>query len=276
MRVGYLGPKGTFSEEAAARCFRKQDVELVAFPTIIDVLEEVQSGTIDKAVVPIENTFEGSITMSVDSLAASPDLFVQGEIIMAISQHLLGLEQVNFAEIKEVWSIPPALAQCRQFIRRHNLITKHFDSTVSAAREVKKQGRTDVGAIASEWAAKQEGLKIIKSNIQDSAENHTRFVVVTKGQQLLAEPQKTMLLIIPSQEQIGVLSNIAHVFATLNLNLSWIESRPTKTRLGTYQFYLDVEAGMEDVRMTKALAILRILDNNVRILGSYVTIKNPY
>lgn len=275
MRVGYLGPKGTFSEEAAARCFRKQDVELVAFPTIIDVLEEVQSGTIDKAVVPIENTFEGSITMSVDSLAASPDLFVQGEIIMAISQHLLGLEQANFAKIKEVWSIPPALAQCRQFIRRHNLITKHFDSTVSAAQEVKKQGRTDVGAIASEWAAKQEGLKIIKSNIQDSAENHTRFVVVTKGLQLLAEPQKTMLLIIPSQEQIGVLSNIAHVFATLNLNLSWIESRPTKTRLGTYQFYLDVEAGMEDVRMTKALAILRILDNNVRILGSYVTIKNP-
>jgi prephenate dehydratase len=275
MRVGYLGPRGTFSEEATARCFRTQDVELVAFPTIIDVLEEVQSGTIEKAVVPIENTFEGSITMSVDSLAASPDLFVQGEIIMAISQHLLGVEQANFAEIKEVWSIPPALAQCRQFIRRNNLTTKNFDSTVSAALEVKKQGRIDVGAIASEWAAKQEGLKIIKSNIQDSAENHTRFVIVTKGQQLLAEPQKTMLLIIPSQEQIGVLSNIAHVFATLNLNLSWIESRPTKTRLGTYQFYLDVEAGMEDVRMIKALAILRILDNNVRILGSYVTIKDP-
>ncbi|MDD2233831.1 MAG: prephenate dehydratase [Desulfitobacteriaceae bacterium] len=275
MRVGYLGPRGTFSEEATARCFRKQDVELVAFPTIIDVLEEVQSGTIDKAVVPIENTFEGSITMSVDSLAASPDLFVQGEIIMAISQHLLGLEQANFAGIKEVWSVPPALAQCRQFIRRNNLVTKNFDSTVSAALEVKKQGRIDVGAIASEWAAKQAGMKIIKSNIQDSAENHTRFVIVTKGQQLLAEPQKTMLLIIPSQEQIGVLSNIAHVFAALNLNLSWIESRPTKTKLGTYQFYLDVEVGMEDVRMTKALAILQILDNNVRILGSYITIKDP-
>jgi Prephenate dehydratase len=275
MRVGYLGPRGTFSEEAAARCFKQQDVELVAFPTIIDVLEEVQSGTVDKAVVPIENTFEGSITVSVDSLADSPDLFVQREITMAISQYLLGLEQTDFNKIKEVWSIPPALAQCRKFIKKYNLITKNFDSTVTAAIELKKQGRTDVGAIASEWAAKQLGLKILAGNIQDSTENHTRFVVVTKGQQLMANPQKTMLLIVPSQEYVGVLSNIAHVFATLNLNLSWIESRPTKTRLGTYQFYLDVEAGMEDERMSKALAILRILDNKVRILGSYVTINNP-
>lgn len=275
MRVGYLGPRGTFSEEAAARCFRQQDVELAAFPTIIDVLEEVQSGTIDKAVVPIENTFEGSITMAVDSLAASPDLFVQAEIIMAISQHLLGLEQAELTDIKEVWSIPPAFAQCRKFIREHHFNTRNFDSTVSAALDLKKQGRSDVGAIASEWAAKRLGLKILADNIQYSTENHTRFIIVTKGRQLMANPQKTMLLIIPSQEYVGVLSNITHVFAALNLNLSWIESRPTKTKLGTYQFYLDVEAGMEDERMSKALAILRIFDNNVRILGSYVTINNP-
>jgi prephenate dehydratase len=274
MKVGYLGPKGTFSEEAAVRYFKLQDVELVAFSTIIDVLEEVQAGTIDKAVVPLENTFEGSITMAVDSLAASPDLFVQGEITMAISQHLLGVKGAELADIKEVWSIPPALAQCRKFIRKHGLQTKSFDSTVSAAAELKEQGRKDVGAIASEWAAKQLDLKILASNIQDSSENHTRFVVVTKGQQLPAAPQKTMLQIVPCQEHIGVLANIAHVFASLNLNLSWIESRPTKTRLGTYQFYLDVEAGLEDERMSKALAILRLLDNKVRILGSYVTVEN--
>ncbi|MHB8126467.1 MAG: prephenate dehydratase [Desulfitobacteriaceae bacterium] len=271
MKVGYLGPKGTFSEEAASRYFEQQDVQLVAFQTILDVLEEVQSGTIDKAVVPIENTFEGSINLSVDSLAESPDLFVQGEIIMAISQHLLGVEQANLAEIKEVWSIPPAFAQCKKFIRKLRANVKNFDSTVSAAVEMKKQGRTDVGSIASEWAAKQLGLRILASNIQDSVENHTRFVVVTKGQELLEAPQKTMLLIVPCQEHTGVLSNIVHVFASLNLNLSWIESRPTKTRLGTYQFYLDVDAGLQDERMSKAISILQILENKVRILGSYVT-----
>jgi prephenate dehydratase len=275
MKVGYLGPRGTFSEEAASRCFKRQDVQLVAFPTIIDVLEEVQAGLIDKAVVPIENTYEGSITMAVDSLAASPDLFVQGEITMAISQNLLGVEEAELADIKEVWSIPAALAQCRKFIRERRLLTRSFDSTVSAATEVKKQDRRDVGAIASAWAAKQLGLRILAGNIQDSSENHTRFVVVTKGQQFLAAPKKTMLQVVPSQEHTGVLSNIAHVFASLNLNLSWIESRPTKTKLGTYQFYLDVEAGLEDKRMAKALSILRILDNKVRVLGSYVTIDDP-
>lgn len=271
MKIGYLGPRGTFSEEAASLYFEKQDVQLVAFQTILDVLEELQSGTIDKAVVPIENTVEGSINVTVDSLAESPDLFVQGEIILAISQHLLGVEHANLAEIQEVWSIPPAIAQCKKFIRKLRASVKNFDSTVSAAVEVKKQGRTDVGAIASAWAAKQLDLQILASNIQDSIANHTRFVVLTKGQELLEAPQKTMLLIVPGQEHTGVLSNIVHVFAFLSLNLTWIESRPTKTRLGTYQFYLDVEAGMQDERMSKALSILEILGHNVRILGSYVT-----
>ncbi|MCY0877205.1 MAG: prephenate dehydratase [Firmicutes bacterium] len=271
MLVGYLGPRGTFSEEAATRYYRTQDAELRAFSTIYDVLEEVQTGGIDAAVVPIENTIEGPINITLDSLSESADLFVQGEIILSVSQQLLGLEGAVLERIAEVWSIPPAIAQCRRFIRGLHARVSHYDSTAAAAAELKRSGRTDVGAIASVWAARQIGLRILAPHIQDTAENHTRFVIATKGQKTLPGAQKTMLLIAPNEEHVGLLASIVYIFAALNVNLTWIESRPTKTRLGTYQFYLDAEAPLQDDRMDKAVHILRTLGHSVRILGSYGT-----
>lgn len=271
MLVGYLGPRGTFSEEAATRYYRGQDVQLQAFATIYDVLDEVQTGGIDTAIVPIENTIEGPINITLDSLSESGDLFVQGEIVLSVSQQLLGLPGTTLDQIAEVWSIPPAIAQCRKFIRDLHARVAHFDSTAAAAAELKRAGRTDVGAIASEWAARQIGLEILAPHIQDTAENHTRFVVATKGRKLLPDAHKTMLLIAPSEEHVGLLASIVYIFAALNVNLTWIESRPTKTKLGTYQFYLDAEASLQDDRMDKAISILQTLGHSVRVLGSYGT-----
>ena len=271
MKIGYLGPKGTFSEEVTSRYFAGQDVQLVPLPTILSVLEEVESGTIDKGVVPIENTLEGAINVTVDSLGENPNLFVQGAVILRVSQHLLGLDDTHLDEIREVWSIPPAIAQCRKFIRTHKVHVKNYDSTAAAASELKKSGRKDVGAIASASAAKQIGLRILAENIHDAEANHTRFVVVTKGEQVPDTAEKTMLLIAPYQEHKGVLANILQIFSGLDLNLTWLESRPSKTRLGVYQFYLDVEAGLQDERISKALSILQILGHSVRTLGSYTT-----
>jgi prephenate dehydratase len=256
MKVGYLGPAGTFSEEAASQYESHEKVELSPFQTIVDVLDELEAGTIDKGVVPIENTIEGSINLTVDRLAQSADLYVQGEIILSVTQCLLGLQGTRLSDVREVWSIPPAIAQCRSFIKEIGATVKHFDSTASAALEVKKSDRTDVGAVASAWAANRLGLQILADHIQDTTVNHTRFVVVTKGKEVLDSPEKTMLLIIPCQEHKGVLANILNIFSGLDLNLTWIESRPTKTRLGIYPFYLDVEAGETDERMSKALSIL--------------------
>ncbi|MDR3270174.1 MAG: prephenate dehydratase [Peptococcaceae bacterium] len=269
MKVGYLGPKGTFSEEAASRYFAGVNAALYPFPTILDVLDEVETGAIDKGIVPIENTIEGSITFAVDRLTESEDLFVQGELILEVAQNLLGNAQVPLEELREIWSIQPALAQCRQLIRGLQVSVKNFDSTASAALAVKESGRTDVAAIASSWAARQLGLEIVADHIQDTASNQTRFVVVVKGKQILEQPRKTMMVLLPNHERSGVLMNILHVFYALDLNLTWIESRPTKKQLGTYQFYLDVESPLQDERMGKALSILQTLGHQVRVLGSY-------
>lgn len=269
MKVGYLGPKGTFSEEAAYSYFTEIETEMLPFPTIYDVLDEVEAGTIDKAIVPIENTIEGSIVFTVDRLADSPDLFVQGEVTLMISQHLLVNEQTKLENIREVWSVSPAIAQCRKFIKKLQAGVKLYESTANAALEVKKSGRTDVGAIASKWAAEQHKLQILASDIQDSDSNQTRFIIVTKGENPPEHPQKTMLQIIPGEEHQGVLANILQVFSAFGLNLIWIESRPTKLRLGTYQFYLDIEAGMDDERIVKSLSILKTMGHHTRILGSY-------
>ncbi|UOF90062.1 prephenate dehydratase [Fodinisporobacter ferrooxydans] len=272
-KVGYLGPAGTFSEQAASRYTSNEYVELLPFQTIVDVLDGLDSGMIDKGVVQIENTIDGSINLTLDRITQSADLFVQGEITLSITQCLLGIPGAKISDIREVWSIPPAIAQCRSFIKKIGATVKHFESTASAAEEAKKSGRTDVGAVASAWAANRIGLQILADQIQDTAVNHTRFVVVTKGKEPLDFPDKTMLLIIPCQEYKGALANILNIFSVLNLNLTWIESRPTKTRLGTYQFYLDVEAGETDECMSKALSILGMLGHKIRVLGIYKASK---
>ncbi len=269
LKIAYLGPRGTFSEEAATRYFSRENVNLVPFTTLLDVLEEVQIGGMDKGVVPIENTIEGSINMMVDALADSPDLFAEAEIVLPVAQHLLGNDGSRLEDIREIWSIAPALAQCRKLIRQLHATVRHFDSTASAAQALKESGRTDAGAVASAWAAGQVGLCVVAQNIQDNMENHTRFLVVSKDGRTPEKAEKTMLQIIPCAEHTGVLANIVHVFAALDLNLTWIESRPTKTRLGTYHFYLDVAAGLQEDGMQRAISILEIMGHQVRTLGSF-------
>jgi prephenate dehydratase len=269
MRVAYLGPAGTFSEEAAYRCFSAVDIAWHVCPTIPDVLDAVSSGTADQGVIPIENSIEGSVNAALDRLLELDNLFVCREIVLPIEQHLLGLPGTSLDQVQEVWSIPPALAQCRQFLQRHNLRQQHFPSTAAAAQAVIDSGRSDVAAVASKWAATKMGLHILSDNIQDAQANHTRFVVVTRDTTPPENASKTMLLVLPAAEHAGVLAQILNVFASFGLNLTWIVSRPAKTVLGMYQFALDVEAGLSDYRMHKSLEILRIYGHHVRVLGSY-------
>jgi prephenate dehydratase len=271
VRVAYLGPEGTFSEEAAFRCFDAAGVTWQVCPSISDVLEAVANGVADQGIVPIENSIEGSVNVALDGLLEVDNLFVCREIVLPIEQHLLGLPGTSIDHVQEVWSVPPALAQCRQFVQRTKLRQRHFPSTAAAAKAVLQSGRSDVAAIASKWAATKMGLHILSDNIQDTEANHTRFVVVKRDTTPPESASKTMLLLFPAAEHAGVLAQILNVFASLGLNLTWIVSRPAKTVLGRYQFTLDVEAGLSDERVQKALEILRIYGHHVRVLGSYVT-----
>ncbi|MFC7393422.1 prephenate dehydratase [Scopulibacillus cellulosilyticus] len=270
MKVAYLGPKGTFSEEASFRYFKGDDIDWHMSYSVLDVLEAVREGTVDKGIVPIENSIEGTITMTVDGLLMY-ELFVEGEIVLPVTLNLLTSAETSLTNIKEVWSIAPALAQCREFTRKLKVLTKHFDSTSSAAEAVKNSERNDVAAVASEWAAKALDLHVLERSIQDNEVNHTRFVVVSKTQSTPPNPHKTMLLVTPNEDNAGVLSKILNVFSALNINLTWIESRPTKKKLGTYQFFLEAAAGEKDRAMEKAITILQTLEHQVSILGSYNT-----
>ena len=172
-------------------------------------------------------------------------------------------------EIKEIWSIPPALAQCRHFTKEQKATTKHYSSTANAAQTLREEGRTDAGAIASEWAATTFGLEIAKRDVHDFAGNSTRFLILSKEPNGAAEASKTMILVTPTEDRPGLLAIILNVFSSLGVNLSWIESRPTKKKLGTYRFFIEAQQGMHETDLQKAVAILETYGHHVRVFGSY-------
>lgn len=272
MKIAYLGPEGTFSEEAALRYFNSDKTDWQICETISDVLHAVNEGTVQRGFVPIENSIEGTINMTLDGLLKY-DLYIKGEVILPVSLHLLTLNDVELEQITEVWSIPPALAQCRNFIRGINAKSKHFNSTASAAKALSDQRKPYIAAVASERSAYRFDLKVAKKNIQDYKENETRFVEVVKNPNNDTETSKTMVLVTPTDEHPGILATILNVFSSLSINLTWIESRPTKKKLGTYCFFIEAATGKGHVNMKKAVSILQIYGYDVRILGSYNTTK---
>ncbi|PWK04945.1 prephenate dehydratase [Tumebacillus permanentifrigoris] len=268
MLVGCLGPKGTFTEEASRQYFVEEDVEWSLFPSILDTLEALVEKAVDRVVVPIENSIEGSVTMTLDGLTQYEELFVEAEIVMPIRQNLLALAGTQFDQIREVWSHPQALAQCRHYVRKLGATVKTYDSTAAAAADVAASGRTDVAAIGTLLAAQNNALAVLEASVQDVADNFTRFVVIRRTGKTVAKAEKTLLHVQFGQDQPGALVHVLNVFAALSLNLSHIESRPTRKKLGTYQFFIDVEAGWQEDSLQKAISIVETYGHQVRVLGT--------
>ncbi|WP_082360862.1 prephenate dehydratase [Bacillus sp. FJAT-28004] len=267
IKVAYLGPKGTFSEEAAHQYFA-DSTEWVMHESILDVLEAVHSEEVDKCIVPIENSIAGNIHMTIDGLLMY-NLHIEADLVFTVSLHLIGNPEADINEITTVRSINPAINQCREFIKRNHLKTEYTDSTAKAAQSIKES--LTVAAIASKSVAEQYRLKILDSEIQDHSANHTRFIVVSKKMPSGKEQMKTMLLITPNNEFPGVLSSILNVFSALGINLTWIESRPTGKQLGTYRFLIETEMVQDEPRMNKAMKIFETFGHQVHIVGSYST-----
>lgn len=268
MKIAYLGPKGTFSEEAAFGYFTEGQIDWQMYGAIFEVLEAVENGVAEKGIVPIENSIEGTITATVDELL-NQNLFIESEVILPVALHLLALEGSTLEDIEEIWSISPALAQCREEIKKLQASSKQFNSTAAAAEALQQTQQKNAAAIASRFAAETFSLQILKENIQDNVENHTKFIVVTKQQDTCITPKKTMLLVTPTEDYPGLLSIILNVFTALSINITWIESRPTKKKLGTYRFYIEAEIGLHTEQMRKAITILETFGHQVRIFGSY-------
>lgn len=274
-KIGFLGPEGTFTEIAAKTLFEEQ--ERLPFPTIRTCLEAVEEGDIDYGVVPLENTIEGSVNMTLDLLSQQVSLPIVGELVLPIRQHLLVLPELeDLHTIKTVQSHPHAIAQCHQYLQDElpHVELKNAASTSAAAEFVKNTRDMSEAAIGNELAAEKYGLKIAKSNIHDTEENDTRFLVVHKTPEplprtnLFREDRVTYKIILPS-DYPGALHQVLSAFAWRNLNLTKIESRPMKTGLGNYFFILDVERPNKDILLKGVKEEIQALGIGISILGEY-------
>ncbi|TDL34423.1 prephenate dehydratase [Jeotgalibacillus sp. S-D1] len=277
MKIAYLGPEASFTHHAVTKSF-VQD-ELIPFATIPDCLEALTAGNVDRAVVPLENTLEGSVPITVDYLFHDVDLHITAELVSPIEQHLMVHPDNHnkWEDITKIMSHSHALAQCHKYLyyRFRGRVFEPSTSTSAAARYVSEHPEETIGAIGNSLAAATYGLDIVEKNIHDFHFNHTRFVVLsstpaTEELQLEgATPKSTLMITLPSDDRPGKLHQVLSAFSWRNLNLSKIESRPLKTGLGNYFFIIDVEQSMEGVLINGAIDELEALGCTVKVLGSY-------
>lgn len=271
-RVGFLGPVGTFTEQAMLREPDLAELEAVPYPLMTDVLFAVAEGEVDLGVVPVENAIEGTVNATVDTMAFDVDVMIQRELLEPVSLHLLTVPGAELSEVREVVSIPVASAQCRSWLREHLPQVDHVaaGSTAEAAATVAKAGDPTVAAIANERAARVYGLEITGADIEDHPENQTRFVVV--GRSGIPAPtghDKTSIVVFQRADRPGSLLAILQEFAARSINLSLLLSRPTKTSLGDYCFVLDLDGHLADPVVADCLRTIRATQSDVKFLGSY-------
>ena len=265
-RVGYLGPAGSFSHEAASRL---GDVEVVACGSIPDVLAAVAEAAVDLGVVPIENAIEGTVSATIDGLVFDHDLVIQREIVLPIRLHLLARPGVTQAQVTGVRSYVHALAQCRTYLHDAGLATVQTTSTSQAAQEVAASDEP-WAAVASAMAGELFGLVPIASDIEDHPGNATRFVVV--GREAIAAPtgrDRTTIVCFQDADRPGSLYGILGRFAARDINLTKLESRPTKRALGDYCFVIEFDGHLADDLVADCLADLQSHLARVKFLGSY-------
>lgn len=276
--IAYLGPAGTYSEMAALRYLQisHPDLEhdssrMCPYPTIPQAINAAENGNVEIAVVPVENSIQGGVTMTLDSLWRSESLQIQQAIVLPIA-HALISRAANLDQVKVIYSHPQALAQCQQWIEQ-NLPTAQLIATDSTADGVANVSRDQsIAAIASQRAAEIYQEPILQYPINDQPDNCTRFLVL--GRTASAIGTHSSLAFSLKRNLPGALVKPLLVFADRQINLSRIESRPTKRSLGEYIFFIDIETPVGDPNFAEALAELRSVTENLKILGSYEVIES--
>ncbi|MGH9185190.1 MAG: prephenate dehydratase [Acidimicrobiales bacterium] len=271
-RVGFLGPPGTFTEQALLTQDDLAAAELVEFPSIPDVLAATEAGDIDLGFVAIENSIEGTVNLTLDTLAFETDLLIQREVDLSIQLNLLASPGTRLADVKTVLSFPHATAQCRGFLAKElpGVVTVATNSTAEAARTTGERAEPGVAAIGTALAAGMYGLEVLASDIEDHPENQTRFVAVARqGIPAPTGHDKSTVVIFQKTDQPGSLLSILQEFAARAINLTKLESRPTKRGLGHYCFIVDLEGHIADELVADCLRDVRSKQADVKFLGSY-------
>ena len=277
MRVGYLGPAGTYSEEAL-RASSPAGVEEVPYPTIYDAVMAVHDREVDRAVVPIENALEGAVAVTLDTLALeATDVRIVAEVVHPIHHCVVAARDLDLADVERVISHPQATAQCRRFLRERlagaELVVA--PSTADAVVSVRDSSEPAV-ALGSRLAAELYGCRVLAADVEDHPDNVTRFVWLAPAAEASDAGTKTSVVFWGGGDQSpGWLVRALQELADRGVNLTRIESRPRRTSLGHYMFFVDLEGGASEPPVADALDALRGQVEELRILGSYTIAARP-
>jgi prephenate dehydratase len=276
VHIGFLGPEGTFTEEALLSEPAYAGAEIVPMASLVDVLESVRTGAVDLGFIPLENAIEGTVRDIIDSLVFDFDLRIQREVVLDIHLHLMAPPGTRLEQVERVASIPMATAQCRAFLtgRLPSAEVVATNSTAEAARLVGEHDAVlssrPTAAIAPRLAAELYGLDILAEDVEDHPDNQTRFVSLARSG--IPQPtghDRTSIACFQNADHPGSLYAILGHFAARNINLNKLESRPTKKALGDYCFIIDFEGHVADAVVADCLRDLHAELAAVKFLGSY-------
>jgi prephenate dehydratase len=270
--VAYFGPEATFTQEALLTEPDLAAARLTPLPSITAVLKAVARGGADGGFVPIENAIEGTVSATIDGLIHDVDLHIQREVVMDIHLHLMARPGTRLSDVRSVSSYPHALAQCQAFLAEvlPQAEQRAANSTADAARLLGESGSPEDAAIAPRVAAERYGLTILSEDVEDHPENQTRFVLVARRR--VPKPtghDKTSIVCFQRADHPGSLHGILGQFAARNINLTKLESRPTKQGLGDYCFVIDLAGHIGDEVVADCLRDLHAGLAAVKFLGSY-------
>ncbi len=280
MRIAYLGPRGTFSEDALRAAVGEEEVEAIPSASVYEAIIAVREGRADRALVPFENSIEGAVTATLDTLAFDADgLTLVGEYDLPVRHCLIAREEMPLEDIQVVLSHPQPSAQCARFIRENlpQAEVRAAPSTAEAVRTV-AESNEPWAALGAESAARLYGAAVLRAGVEDEADNITRFVwVAREGTRPSGSgPWRTSLVFSElGEDHPGALVEALQVFSDRAVNLTRIESRPLRRGLGRYQFFVDIEGAAGEERQRSAIEALRSKAENVRVLGSWPIAAPP-
>lgn len=273
-KVGYLGPPGTFGEQAGLAYNAK--ASLVALPSNSAVVAAVAKGEVEEAIAPVENSLEGAVSETLDALLQYEGIFIRHELVLPVDHCLIAAPGTKLEEIRVVTSHPQALAQCRGYLE-HHLPGVALEAALSTAAAVEKAVRTPgFAAIGTRRAAELTGGLVLAASVQDVSPNKTRFVVLAKSDSAASGDDKTSIAFTVAHDRPGTLLGALSELSERSINMTRIESRPSRQDLGIYVFFIDFQGHREESHVAEALKALEAKAHYFRLFGSYPRYKEGH